>query len=114
MEKNYRNDKLHGYYKKKEIFGDVTEGNYKNGRKEGEWKQFRDGKLDIEETYKRASKMLADAITSNQRPTVLWVPIPVLVSGEMSSTFVEPCKSIYKNLELLDQRKDIIDCNLMV
>ena len=58
--------------------------------------------------------MLADALTSNKRPTVLWSPIPVLVSGEMSSTFVEPCQSIYKKLELLDQRQDIIDSNLMV
>jgi microcystin degradation protein MlrC len=38
----------------------------------------------------------------------------MLVSGEMSSTFVEPCQSIYKNLESLDQRQDIIDSNLMV
>ena len=58
--------------------------------------------------------MLAGALTTNQRPTVLWSPIPVLVSGEMSSTFVEPCQSIYKNLELLDQRQGIIDANLMV
>jgi len=70
--------------------------------------------IDVEETYKRASKMLADALTSNQRPTVLWSSIPVLVSGEMSSTFVEPCQSIYRNLELLDQRQGIIDSNLMV
>jgi len=70
--------------------------------------------IDVEETYKRASKMLADALTNNERPTVLWAPIPLLVSGEMSSTFVEPCQSIYKNLELLDQRQDIIDSNLMI
>ena len=70
--------------------------------------------IDVKETYMRASKMLVDALKSNKRPTVLWSPIPVLVSGEMSSTFVEPCQSIYKNLELLDQRQDIIDSNLMV
>jgi len=70
--------------------------------------------IDVEETYMRASKMLVDALKSNKRPTVLWSPIPVLVSGEMSSTFVEPCQSLYKNLELLDQRQDIIDSNLMV
>jgi len=58
--------------------------------------------------------MLADALTSKQRPMVLWSPIPVLVSGEMSSTFVEPCQSIYKNLVLLDKRQDIIDANLMI
>jgi len=70
--------------------------------------------IDVEDTYRRASKMLADALTSNQRPAVLWSPIPLLVSGEMSSTFVEPCQSIYKNLELLDQRNGILDSNLMI
>ncbi len=70
--------------------------------------------IDVEDTYRRASIMLVDALKNNQRPTVLWSPIPLLVSGEMSSTFVEPCKSIYKNLELLDQRQDIIDSNLMI
>jgi len=70
--------------------------------------------IDVEDTYRRASKMLVDSIKNNQRPTVLWTPIPLLVPGEMSSTFVEPCKSIYKNLELLDQRKGILDSNLMI
>jgi len=70
--------------------------------------------IDIKNTYRRASKMLVDTIKNNQRPTVLWSPIPVLVSGEMSSTFVEPCHSIYKYLELLDQRKGILDSNLMI
>jgi len=70
--------------------------------------------IDVAETYSRALKMVADALTKNQRPTVLWTPIPLLVPGEMSSTFVEPCKSIYKNLELLDQRKGILDSNLMI
>jgi len=70
--------------------------------------------IDVKNTYRRASKMLVDTIKNNQRPTVLWSPIPVLVSGEMSSTFVEPCHSIYKYLELLDQRKGILDSNLMI
>ena len=70
--------------------------------------------IDVKDTHQRASKMLVDAIENNQRPTVLWSPIPVLVSGEMSSTFVEPCQSIYERLELLDQRQGIIDSNLMV
>ena len=70
--------------------------------------------IDVEDTHRRASQMLVDAIEKNQRPTVLWSPIPVLVSGEMSSTFAEPCQSIYKRLELLDQRQGIIDSNLMI
>ena len=70
--------------------------------------------IDVKDTYRRSASMLADAINKNIRPHVVWSPIPVLVSGEMSSTFVEPCKSIYKELELYNQQNDIIDCNLMV
>ncbi len=70
--------------------------------------------IDVKDTYRRSASMLADAISQNIRPQVVWSPIPVLVSGEMSSTFVEPCKSIYKELELYNQQNDIIDCNLMV
>ena len=70
--------------------------------------------IDVKDTYRRSASMLADAINKNIRPQVVWSPIPVLVSGEMSSTFVEPCKSIYKELELYNQQNDIIDCNLMV
>jgi microcystin degradation protein MlrC len=70
--------------------------------------------IDVKDTYRRSASMLANAIIGNIKPHVIWSPIPVLVSGEMSSTFVEPCKSIYKELELYNQQKDIIDCNLMV
>ena len=69
---------------------------------------------DVKETYQRSASMLSNAIIENIRPQVVWSSIPVLVSGEMSSTYVEPCKSIYKELELYNQQKDIIDCNLMV
>ena len=51
--------------------------------------------IDVKETYRRSASMLVSAINENYRPIVLWTSIPVLVSGEMSSTFVEPCKTIY-------------------
>ena len=57
--------------------------------------------IDVKDTYRRSASMLANAIIGNIKPHVIWSPIPVLVSGEMSSTFVEPCKSIYKELEQL-------------
>ena len=61
--------------------------------------------IDIESTYHRAAKLLTGAVNGDSRPKVVWSSIPVLVSGEMSSTFVEPCRSIYKQLEIFDQRK---------
>ena len=52
--------------------------------------------IDVKETYRRSASMLVSAINENYRPIVLWSSIPVLVSGEMSSTVVEPCKTIYE------------------
>lgn len=48
----YRNDQLQGeafYY---DAFGNVViEGFYKDGRKHGLWKYYKDGKIELEETY---------------------------------------------------------------
>ena len=70
--------------------------------------------IDVKDTYQRSSMMLSKALNKNYRPYVLWSAIPVLVSGEMSSTFVEPCQSIYESLELYNQEPNILDCNLMI
>ena len=70
--------------------------------------------IDVKETYRRSASMLVSAINENYRPIVLWSSIPVLVSGEMSSTFVEPCKTIYENLDQYNNEKGILDCNLLV
>ena len=70
--------------------------------------------IDIDSTYHRAAKLLTDAVHGDSRPTVVWSSIPVLVSGEMSSTFAEPCRSIYKQLEIIDRRIGVLDSNLMI
>jgi len=70
--------------------------------------------IDIKETYKRAAKMLVDGLKSNKKNHLCWFPIPILVSGEMSSTFVEPCKSIYSKLNEFNKTKHIIDSNLLI
>ena len=44
----------------------------------------------------------------------MWIPIPILVSGEMSSTFVEPCKTIYMKLKKYDEMEGVLDSNLMI
>ena len=70
--------------------------------------------IDVKETYQRSSMMLCKALNDEYRPYVIWSAIPVLVSGEMSSTFVEPCQSIYESLDLYNQESNILDCNLMI
>ena len=58
--------------------------------------------IDVKQTYSRAMKMLIDGILKNKKNHIIWEKIPVLVSGEMSSTIVEPCKKIYKNLNIFN------------
>ena len=70
--------------------------------------------IDVKETYQRSASMLVNAINDNFRPIVLWSSIPVLVSGEMSSTFVEPCKTIYESLDQYNEINGVLDCNLLV
>jgi len=70
--------------------------------------------IDVKETYQRSALMLTQSIIENYRPYVVWSRIPILVSGEMSSTFVEPCKSIYQELDQYNQQNHILDCNLLV
>ena len=70
--------------------------------------------IDIKNTYKRVLQMLINGILRNKINHISWIPIPVLVSGEMSSTFVEPCKSIYKSLDKYNRIKNITDCNLLI
>ena len=70
--------------------------------------------IDVEQTYSRSLKMLIDGILKNKKNHIIWEKIPVLVSGEMSSTIVEPCKKIYKNLNIFNKLNGINDCNLLI
>ncbi len=70
--------------------------------------------IDTAETYARAAVMLADALDGGPRPRVYWQPVPILVSGEMSSTFVAPCDRLYAQLPRIDRRDGVLDANLMI
>ena len=70
--------------------------------------------IDVNKTYKRAAKMLSDGLITKKNNFLSWLPIPILVSGEMSSTFVDPCKSIYSKLDKLNKIKNILDTNLLI
>ncbi|MTH76980.1 M81 family metallopeptidase [Paracoccus aestuariivivens] len=70
--------------------------------------------IDQRQTRARAAGMLLTTLRGGPRPCVVRKPIPLLVSGEMSSTFVEPCASLYASLPLFDARSGITDANLMI
>lgn len=69
---------------------------------------------DQAETRQRAARLLLGALKTGQRPMVIRHPVPLLVSGEMSSTRVAPCDRLYSALSEIDARPGICDANLMI
>ena len=70
--------------------------------------------IDVAETTMRAARMLAAALHGGPRPSVHWRPIPLLVSGEMSATTAEPCRSLYAALADHDGTLGVEDANLTI
>jgi microcystin degradation protein MlrC len=70
--------------------------------------------IDVAETMVRAYTMLIKALTTGERPGVVWAPVPVLLPGERTSTEDEPAKRLYAALPGHDARPGIWDANLMV
>jgi microcystin degradation protein MlrC len=70
--------------------------------------------IDVEETGIRACDMLVRCLQSEVRPSLVWVPIPVLMPGERSSTEDEPAKRLYGQLEQIDGREGVLDASLLV
>lgn len=70
--------------------------------------------IDVRETMVRAWSMLLRALTTGEKPGVVWAPVPVLLPGERTSTEDEPAKGLYALLPQHDQRDGIWDANLMV
>ncbi len=70
--------------------------------------------IDVRETMVRAWSLLVNALKSGKRPGIAWSPVPVLWPGERTSTEDEPAKSLYRALPEIDQRRGILDANLMI
>ena len=58
--------------------------------------------------------MLLYCLKEDIRPALVWVPIPVLVSGERSSTEVEPARSLYELLPNIGALAGVMDASLLV
>ena len=70
--------------------------------------------VDVAETLDRAARLLAGALRGGPRPSVAWEPIPLLASGEATSTRVEPCRGLYAALPGMAARPGVLDANLMI
>jgi len=70
--------------------------------------------IDVPETQLRSLKMLHHALTTGERPLILWVPVPMLMGGERTSTRYEPAKSLFDSLPALDAIDGIWDASLQI
>lgn len=69
---------------------------------------------DALETRERACALLLRCLDEQIRPLRAWVPIPVALPGERTSTLVEPGKSVYGRLVESDQVSGVLDASLWV
>ena len=70
--------------------------------------------IDREETMLRATDMLLHCLREKIRPTLMWVPIPVLMPGERSSTEWDPGKRLWAQLPALNREPGILDVSMLV
>lgn len=70
---------------------------------------------DTEETRERAVRNLVEHLASKApRPLKAWVPIPVLLPGEKTSTRIEPAKSVYAAVPQVEARDGVVDAAIWV
>ncbi|EKD16674.1 uncharacterized protein L3040_001413 [Drepanopeziza brunnea f. sp. 'multigermtubi'] len=76
--------------------------------------------VDVVETRKRACRNLVDVLDRSAglkrplRPFKAWIPIPILLPGEQTSTRLEPAKHIYEAVREVEAMDGIIDAAVWV
>ncbi len=70
--------------------------------------------VDRIETFQRSAKLLFDSLNNKSTPKTVVIPIPMIFPGEKVITDVEPGKSLYAKLKLIDKKPNILASSLMV
>ncbi|KAF7592260.1 hypothetical protein BBP40_000462 [Aspergillus hancockii] len=73
------------------------------------------------ETKERACRNLVDLLTQRPgaaegpvRPLKAWIPVPILLPGEQTSTRIEPAKSLYEAVPEVEAQPGVIDAAIWV
>ncbi|MFR0356388.1 M81 family metallopeptidase [Streptomyces sediminimaris] len=70
---------------------------------------------DAMETKERAARNLVDLLASGApRPVKAWIPVPVLLAGEQTSTRIEPAKSVYAAVADVEAAEGVTDAAVWV
>lgn len=70
--------------------------------------------IDVLETKTKAFRMLEHCLEEKIRPAKVWIPVPVILPGERTSTEYEPAASLYRRLEDVDLIPGILDASILV
>ena len=69
---------------------------------------------DAWQTRERAATTLVEQLSSGQRPVRAWVPVPILLPGEKTSTRVEPARSLYAQIPEQVHRPGVLDASIWI
>lgn len=70
---------------------------------------------DVTETRERAARNLVDHLASGApRPLKAWIPVPVLLAGEQTSTRIEPARSVYAAVDEVAAADGVTDAAIWV
>lgn len=73
--------------------------------------------VDWRETKERAARNLVDRLAlpeGRRRPAKAWVPVPILLPGEMTSTRQEPATSLYARVPEIEALDGILDAGIWI
>lgn len=73
--------------------------------------------VDWQETKERAARNLLDRLDlppGRRRPAKAWVPVPILLPGEMTSTRQEPASSLYARVPEIEALDGILDAGIWI
>ena len=70
--------------------------------------------IDWLETLQRACALLVQCLDGNLKPHLAFVPVPVLLPGEMTSTGFEPAASLYASIPDVIRRHGVLDASVLI
>ena len=70
--------------------------------------------VDWFETLERACTLLVHCIHRGVKPHLAFVPVPILLPGEMTSTEFEPARSLYASIPQVIEKYNILDASILI
>lgn len=70
--------------------------------------------VDWQQTQQRACAVLVSCIQKNIRPRKAFIPVPILLPGEQTSTEWEPAGNLYRNLPDVIQGEAVRDASILI